>query len=87
MRSHHNEGSKLSADQVLVSIHWLLLMKKLRRQLSLQTMILHLCKSMKTSHMFPEDHTCYVGDKIIPPFIKSFPSGGITLQILSDMMQ
>ena len=46
-----------------------------------------LIPNMKTSHMFPGGSTCYVGDKIISPFVTCSPSGGITSQILADMMQ
>ena len=44
-------------------------------------------QNMTTSHMFPGGPTCHVGDKVIPPFITCSPSGGITSQILADMMQ
>ena len=44
-------------------------------------------QNMTTSHMFPGGPTCYVGDKVIPPFVTCSPSGGITSQILADMMK
>ena len=45
-----------------------------------------LLNDMKTNKMFPGGPTCYVGDKVIPPFVTCNPSGGITSQILADMM-
>ena len=42
--------------------------------------------NMKSSRIFPGGPTCYVGDKVIPPFVTCTPSGGITSQILANMM-
>ena len=46
-----------------------------------------LIHNMIRSPMLPGDPTCHIGDKVILPFITCTPSGGITSQILADMMK
>ena len=43
-------------------------------------------QNIKISHIFPGGPTCYVRDTIIFQFITYSPSGGITSEILTNIM-